>query len=457
MKWLRATDVSLRDCDFRLANVCILASGKPGSPHEGLTVFEPRSLDSEFVSKLRARAQRPEFAGVNFTLYLPDFLKHRASELFSSAAQVSPQLIYTSYLRVRGQGAGFAVRSKARVINVDDSPVLLKFLAHGIETFGFVDVIKQVSDSKVAADTIVQLKPDFVTMDIQMPTKNGVQVVREVLERADIPIIMISSLSPDEGSLVFDALNSGAFDYIQKPKLEDKQTFFEDLKAKALLALTSSGAKVTQPASQKAKVRPASEITYADNLIWCIGASTGGTQALTRVMTSLPTKIPPTLVVQHIPPVFSKSFADSLNDLCPFTVKEAENGDVLQPDHVYIAAGGLQLGIEQRGGTLVLALRDDEPVNRFKPSVDYMFNDVQKLRGFQVVAGILTGMGRDGANGLLALHKKGARTFAQDESSSAVFGMPRAAIEIGAADTVVHLDEVAQTLLRESSAKRKAG
>jgi len=162
-------------------------------------------------------------------------------------------------------------------------------------------------------------------------------------------------------------------------------------------------------------------------------------------------------VVQHIPPIFSKAFAESLASLCPFTVTEASDGETVEPDHVYIAPGGLQMGIESSFGTLRIVIRDAPPVNRFKPSVDYLFSEVAKLEHLQVIAGVLTGMGKDGAKGLLDLRNKGARTFAQDEESSVVYGMPRAALDIGGAERSVPLDGIAQTLLEQSTRFVKAG
>jgi two-component system chemotaxis response regulator CheB len=314
-------------------------------------------------------------------------------------------------------------------------------------------VVSQVSESVKAVAEIHRNRPDVVTLDIQMPQMNGVQVLKSLLSQAHYPVLMVSSLNLEEGSLVFDALNAGAFDYLSKPKHEEMTEFAQALSERLLQAAVNEK-KPVRPPSRKAERLPQS--LHGKKLLWCIGASTGGTQALTEVFRSLPAEIPPTLVVQHIPPVFSRAFANSLNDLCPFTVKEAEQGEEVKPNHVYIAAGGLQMGLVERDGALWISLRDVEPVNRFKPSVDYLFKDVAKLNGFTLVAGILTGMGRDGAEGLLALKKLGAKTFAQDEATSAVYGMPRAAVEIGAVDTVVPLDQIAQILVGQSLLINKA-
>jgi two-component system chemotaxis response regulator CheB len=294
-------------------------------------------------------------------------------------------------------------------------------------------------------------QPDVVTMDIQMPNKDGVELVREIMASdRPLPIVMVSSLSLDEGSLVFEALNAGAFHYIQKPKLEDREAFDEQLHDCILEAAVGRRMpKTIVPAPKRM-----ASTHYPKDLIWCLGSSTGGTQALTQIFTSLPDRIPPTLIVQHIPPVFSAAFANSLNNLCPFTVKEAQEGDIVKENHVYIAPGGKHMALVCRcsGGPITISLQDTEPVNRFKPSVDYMFAQVKALQGWRVVAGLLTGMGRDGAEGLLGLRQAGARTFAQDEDTSAVYGMPRAAAEIGAAEEIVALEDVGQTLMNLSPA-----
>jgi len=186
------------------------------------------------------------------------------------------------------------------------------------------------------------------------------------------------------------------------------------------------------------------------NTLWVLGSSTGGTQALTHILRCCPSRIPPILITQHIPPIFSKAFADSLNDLCPFTVKEAEDGDAVESGCVYIAPGDFQMKIIQGGGKLRIRIVDEPKVNRFKPSVDYMFDSLAKITGHNIVAGVLTGMGKDGAAGLLKLREAGAKTFAQDEESSIVYGMPKAAFDMGGASTQVALSRVAEELVRLS-------
>lgn len=460
LKWINLEEGgSAPQVDSRLINLCVLVSQDVAKKVIGFTVFEPRSLDQNFFERLKTRSLRPEFAQAKFKLYLPTFLKHRFETFQRSTPIASLDTKFTSFVHLKCSHNLFAIRDQIRVVNVDDSAVLLKYLKHTFEEFGYADIVAQVSDPRQAVATIERFKPDIVTMDIQMPDKTGVEVVQDLLENNSYPVIMISSLSLEEGSLVIDALNAGAFDYIQKPKLEEKEHFKEELQNKILLALDSESQVKTVrslPIRKKAVQDSSMNLSNSKNLLWCFGASTGGTTALTEVMRSFPDQIPPTLIVQHIPPIFSKAFAESMNKLCPFTVKEAEDNEPIMPNHVYVAPGGIQMGVEVKLGQLYIALRDEAPVNRFKPSVDYLFNKVAELKNLKIVAALLTGMGKDGAEGLLKLKNAGAYTMAQDQQSSAVYGMPRQAFEIGAALEVVALQDVAQVFLDQSAKVRKA-
>lgn len=458
LKWMDAKNDSLRGDSFSLVNLCTLASRDIDGKITGITVFEPKDFTESFLARLELRKNREEFLESDFILYLPNFLKHRAESLLNAKTGLPTEVLYTPFVNVKHSGSCFLVRSTLRVVSVDDSQVILKLLKGVMTKLGFIDVVAQVSESLDAVATIERFRPDVVTLDIQMPKKTGVEVLKELLSKNHYPVLMISSLNLEEGSLVFEALNSGAFDYIQKPKLEDIQNFKEELMEKFLLAAggRETSSSLQKPRPPNIKISQANN-DFPDNLIWCLGASTGGTQALTRIFTSLPARIPPILVVQHIPPVFSRAFADSLNQLCPFAVKEAEHGEPVLADHAYIAPGGIQMGVEMVNGKLCISLKDAPPVNRFKPSVDHLFLEISKLKGLRVIAGVLTGMGRDGADGLLQLKKSGARTLVQDEESCTVFGMPRVAFEMGATDQVIPLDNIAQTLLEQSLLFKKTG
>jgi two-component system, chemotaxis family, protein-glutamate methylesterase/glutaminase len=459
LKWLKPDQPPLKGGRFHLVNHCALIGWSPTRKLQGLTIFRPEKLTTDFIERLKARQATPEFASLDFELYLPPNLTSQWQFLKSKIQLKKFTVHFTPFLEFFDSNKGPGIRQKIRVLSVDDSPVMLKFLKKAMDQLSFVEVIDQVTDPLKAMEKIEQLNPDLLTFDIQMPGLNGVDLVKKVRQKHTTPIIMISGLSLDDGSLVFEALNSGAFDYIQKPEFEAITQFQTDLESKLLLAVDSV---VPKPLTSERRSRPRpttkpQSMSFTNDVIWCVGSSTGGTQALTEVFTNLPAHIPPTFIVQHIPPVFSKAFAESLDEMCPFTVKEAEDGDIVKPDHVYVAPGGTQMAITKGSGNLVIRINDDAPVNRFKPSVDYMFQTVAKLKNVRVVGCVLTGMGRDGAQGLLDLRNAGAMTFAQDEASSIVYGMPRAAYENGAAMKQVALDRIADELLLQTQTFQKAG
>ena len=422
-------------------------------------VFETSALNEEFSERLSLRLTKEEHLGDSFELLCSAAQKGRAEEVLSKIKSHKIQWTATKFFRISFLGSACTLRTRLKIVNVDDSPVILKLIKKVAESLGYVDVMAQVSNPRMGVAEILRLQPDVVTMDIQMPEMTGVELVGRLLEEKFFPVIMLTSLSPEDGPLIFNALNNGAFDYLQKPRLEEKEEFNIHFEERILCA--AEGKKPNNILAQLNSKRSREKLsvlnfTYPPNLIWCIGASTGGTQALTQLFTSLPKKIPPTLVVLHIPAVFSKSFADTVNQLCPFTIKEAEHGEVLQDNHIYIAPGGLQMGVRAQGTKVFIDIQDAAPVNRFKPSVDYLFESITKLQHKEFVAGILTGMGRDGAKGLLELKKNGAVTFAQNEESCVVFGMPRAALEIGATDVALPLEDTAEWMLKRSVKEKKA-
>lgn len=459
LKWIDSKHFHQLPSTQKLINSCLLlVKKKQDNSIIGFTVFEPRDLTANIFDRLSKRIQKDPSTDLTTQLFIPPSFQQRAKTVIPETLEKHISITLTPFIKMTQSAGLLVVHHRMKVINVDDSPVLLKFLKHNLDEMGFIDIISQISDSTKAVESILRHKPDVVTMDIQMPKKTGVQVVKEVLAQVNMPIIMISSLNLEEGSMVLDALNSGAFDYLQKPKLEDRKDFQSELLEKLLLATDSNTQirKSTITNVKKTKTTHQMSRSLSPNSLWCLGASTGGTQALSQVLTSLPNQIPPTLIVQHIPPVFSKAFADSVNQLCPFPITEAIDGEILEPNHVYIAPGGFQMALKQDKMQIRISIRDDAPVNRFKPSVDYLFYEVEKLKGFRVVAGVLTGIGKDGAKGLLALKKAGAKTFVQDEKTCTVYGMPRAAFEIGATDMQIPLDRIANTLIDLSEAVLKA-
>lgn len=451
MKWIPAD----KAVEGGLHNWCfgqgIVLAEKNGHC-EGFTLFKPEQINREFTDRLHRRFGSGESV---LKIYVPVGHGQRLTQLTAGLSGLKIEISEANQFCLEEQSGHPTLRTQIYVMNVDDSPVILKMLAKVQGQSTHLKVLGQISDSLTAVKKIKELKPDLVTMDIQMPGLNGVQVIEALQKDFPVPALVVSSLGLEEGSMVYQALEKGAFDYVQKPQLHEIENFRLELIEKMHLALSGHATQVSLKSVKRPKANSGS-FSFDSKVVWCFGASTGGTQALTRVMTSLPAHIPPTLIVQHIPPVFSKSFAHSLDNLCPFHVKEAEDGDILRPDTVYVAPGGYQMGVKSVGNDLVIRISDDAPVNRFKPSVDYMFRSVVELKGQRILAGVLTGMGKDGAEGLLTLRKAGASTFAQDQESSVVYGMPRACAENGAAEAIVHLDSVSEFLLTQTQKLKKS-
>lgn len=342
---------------------------------------------------------------------------------------------------------------KIKVLIVDDSKTIRTILKKIFSTDSSLEVIGSLENPKDVDNFILNNRPDVITLDIHMPEMDGVTLLKNIYPKYKIPCVMISSISLAEGPLVFDALEHGAVDYIQKPEASEIQAltpvFIEKIKmaagARTVNKVVNKTVKVTTKSSQ-------------DSLV-VIGSSTGGTEALREILTALPDQIPPILIVQHIPAVFSLAFAKRMNSLCNFEVLEAKNGDEVLPNRVLIAPGGNQMKLVHQGSRTFVEINDDPPVNRFKPSVDYMFESVVKNFYCHTVAVILTGMGKDGAKQMLELKKKGAITIAQNEETCVVFGMPREAIAIGGAIHIEPIQNIAERIISATNTKnlKKAG
>lgn len=342
---------------------------------------------------------------------------------------------------VNEDGCMLSTADRKQVLIVDDSKTIQKILTKIIGSSCKIAVMGIASCPSEAKRLIEQRKPDLITLDIHMPEMNGVEFLKTYLDNLNIPVVMISSVSITEGPLVLEALSHGAQTYIQKPEMakinEVKDDIIEQLEQIALKPVTN---KLREFDGVK------KEFNHTDGLI-CIGSSTGGTQALQYILTSCPDEIPPIVITQHIPAVFSKALADRLNQLCSFSVKEASDGDIISKNTVYIAPGEKQFKLVKRGAKIYVEVNDDEAVNRFKPSVDYLFNSIVSLRDINTVGIILTGMGKDGAKGLLDLRGIGAQTIAQDKSTSTVYGMPKEAFEIGAVEQTTPLHEIVARMI----------
>lgn len=338
-----------------------------------------------------------------------------------------------------------ATNKKIKVMIVDDSKTIRQLLKRVFSQDSEIEVLGEAEDPIQAEKMLEKLKPDVITLDVHMPKMTGVEWLEKLLPTKPIPVVMITSLQLQEGNEVFRALELGAVDYIQKPVANELKEVSIVIREKIK---TAANAKV-RFSDKKSSINLIlnQSVQYKPGLVLAIGASTGGTEALRELFLGMPASIPPTIVVQHIPPVFSKAFADRLNSLCAFEVKEAINGDALLKDRVLIAPGGKQMKLVKRASGLVVEINDDLPMNRHKPSVDYLFHSVAEFVGKKAIGVILTGMGADGAKGLLNMREKGARTLSQDESTSIVYGMPKVAWEIGASEEVAKLEHIAKKIV----------
>jgi two-component system chemotaxis response regulator CheB len=343
-----------------------------------------------------------------------------------------------------------------KILIVDDSPTIRKVLEKIFTSDPDVNVVGSVGLPSEVEAAIEKTKPDVITLDIHLPEMNGVDLLKKYLGKYPIPTIMISSISMEEGPLVLNALEAGAVDYIQKPSSGEISTAAPMILAKVKAA---AGSKVRLPgvANFSKKLMNSISAGMDSSRLLAIGSSTGGTEALKEVFLRLPKDIPPTVVVQHIPAVFSKAFADRLNEICPFTVVEGKDGEEVTPGKVIIAPGGTQMKIKRTGKSWRIIVDDSPPVNRHKPSVDYLFDSVVAEAGASAVGVILTGMGADGAKGLKKMHELGCHTIAQNQETCVVYGMPQAAVKLGAVTQILPLQGIADELVKEfSKLKKKA-
>lgn len=345
-----------------------------------------------------------------------------------------------------------ATPAKIKVLIVDDSKTIRTILSKIFSSDPIFEVCAMAEKPSEVEALILKHSPDVITLDIHMPEMDGVTLLKTIITpKYRIPTVMISSISMAEGPMVLDALENGAVDYIQKPEMSEIESVTPIILEKVRIAALSNNGKKSR--SERPVAIRSNTKCNLDSLI-VLGSSTGGTEAIRDILTAMPEQIPPMLIVQHIPAVFSLAFAKRMNELCPFEVKEAADGDEVKMNRVLIAPGGSQMKMVHKAGKTYVEINDDEPVNRFKPSVDYMFLTVAKSFYIHTVAVILTGMGKDGARGMLELRNLGARTIAQDEESSIVFGMPKEAINIGGAEYVESLSAIAEKICVLTSQKK---
>lgn len=351
--------------------------------------------------------------------------------------------------------------AKIRVLTVDDSALMRQVLAQLLSRDPEIEVVGSAPDPFIAREKIKALNPDVITLDVEMPKMDGLTFLEKLMAGHPMPVVMVSSLTEVGCDTTLRALELGAVDFITKPKIdlrEGMEEVAQDLIAKIKAAATAKvrgkgagGRGTAEPLAARLLPLGASAMIKTTDTIIAIGASTGGTEALRAVLEVLPPNTPPIIVTQHMPERFTKTFANRLNQLCRISVKEAEDGDSVLPGHALIAPGSYHMTLVRSGARYSVRLNQDPPVNRHRPSVDVMFDSVARYAGANTIGVILTGMGGDGAKGMLAMKQAGAYTIAQDEASCVVFGMPKEAIKLGCVDKILSLDHIPAAMLAHAN------
>ncbi|GLR26741.1 MULTISPECIES: protein-glutamate methylesterase/protein-glutamine glutaminase [Limnobacter] len=354
---------------------------------------------------------------------------------------------------------------KIKVIAVDDSALIRNLLTKIINSQPDMEMVATAPDPLIARDLIIKHNPDVITLDIEMPKMDGLEFLERIMRLRPTPVVMVSTLTQRNADVTFRSLELGAVDFVTKPKLDISQGMIDyanDITDKIRAAHASRyrlrrltnrvdpnevRAAVADAIDKKQTGLALGNRFAATEKLVLIGSSTGGTEALRAILTELPKDMPAIMITQHMPAGFTKSFADRLNQLCQITVKEAEQGERVLPGHAYIAPGDKHLQLARSGANYICHLKDGEPVNRHKPSVEVLFKSGTEISARNIIGIMLTGMGKDGAVAMAEMKKAGAYNICQDEASSVVFGMPREAIALGAADEVLPLNQIAKHLV----------
>ena len=343
-----------------------------------------------------------------------------------------------------------------KVLVIDDSALVRKVLTEELNKQPDITVVGTAMDPYVARDKIVSLKPDVLTLDLEMPRMDGLSFLEKLMRHYPMPVVVVSSLAPKNSENAFRALRMGAVDVICKPgsAYTTHQVSREIIKA----VRTASIAKVNvyeedrkYKGNDRQRGMTGRGLAVTTHKLIAIGASTGGTKAIEIILKDLPLNTPGIVIVQHMPPVFTKNFADRLSELCLINVKEAEDGDLVQSGTALLAPGNYHMLLEKSGAKYYVRIKHGPPVNYHRPSVDVLFKSVAKAAGKNAAGVILTGMGSDGAKGLLEMKQAGASSFAQDEATSVVYGMPKEAVKLGGVDKVLPIHSISSAILNEVS------
>jgi len=340
---------------------------------------------------------------------------------------------------------------KIRVVVVDDSALVRSLLGEIINRQADMTCVGAAADPLVAREMIRELNPDVITLDVEMPRMDGIEFLSRLMRLRPMPVVMVSTLTERGAEVTLRALELGAVDFVAKPKIgvsDGLSLLADDITAKIRIAARAHLKRaVAAPTNAPARPAAAPLGRLSTEKIVFIGASTGGTEATKEVLVQRPADAPAVMITQHMPPGFTRSYASRLDGLCRIAVKEASDGERVLPGHAYIAPGGLHMSVERSGANYVARVRDGEPVNRHKPSVEVLFESAARVVGPNALGVMLTGMGGDGAKAMRLMREAGSWNVAQDEASCVVFGMPREAIAAGAAHEVLPLQAIAGRLI----------
>jgi two-component system, chemotaxis family, protein-glutamate methylesterase/glutaminase len=350
------------------------------------------------------------------------------------------------------------LQERVRVLIVDDSASVRQILSAILNEDPAIEVMGTAADPFAAARRLEKELPDVIVLDIEMPRMDGLTFLRKIMAQHPLPVIICSSLTVEGSDMMFDAFEAGAVEIVPKPRIDTRQSLLE-CSTRLRDAVKSAARARVRPRRERPPIEkkltadaimppPAQRrIQPTTERIVCIGVSTGGTEALRDVLEVLPANCPPILIVQHMPQGFTAAFARRLNDLCKITVKEAEDGEPVQANVAYIAPGSRHMLVQRVGLSYKIAIKDGPPVSRHRPSADVLFRSAAQYAGSNALGIIMTGMGDDGARGLLEMRKLGAATRAQDEETCVVFGMPKEAIARGAVEKVVSLNQIPREIM----------
>ena len=343
---------------------------------------------------------------------------------------------------------------KIKVLIIDDSALIRNLLGEILGSCDDIQVVGAAEDPYDARDQIKRLNPDVLTLDIEMPRMNGLTFLKNLMRLRPMPVIMISTLTEEGAPATLEALELGAIDFIPKPKVnvaQEMSKYAENLYRKIRTAAGSVPRPLPDPqiqAQSHVRVATPEKVSFAHNALIAIGASTGGTEAIKEVITRFPAHFPPVVIAQHIPPIFSSSYAMRMDKACQMKVFEAEHDQKIEKGCIYIAPGNDHLTVKKVGREMFCQLSRSAPVNRHRPSVELLFNSVAEQIHKNAIGIILTGMGSDGAQGLLNMRNAGSKTIAQDQQTSVVWGMPKAAVDLEAADKILPLFNIADVAMR---------